>query len=180
VNVPNYSTTPGFLTVSYDGVNRRGIIQFATPITRDKLRIGVSDTVIDTASNALDGDANATAGGVLNFRFNILVGDASNDGSVNGGDLPFFAASFNRSVGHASFNPRANWNSDDSINGGDLPLFSANFNQSLPGAEPGSLSFPPPSLPLIDSSDEEELSAPLIDDYFSHFDEEDELLLFED
>jgi hypothetical protein len=146
VNVADYSTTPGFLTVSYDATNLRGVMQFASSITKDKLRIGVSDAIDDVASNALDGDANAAAGGILNFRFNILVGDANNDGSVNGGELP---------------------------------LFSANFNQSLPGAEQGELTFPMPLLPLIDSFDEEELYAPLIDDYFSQFDEEDELLPFE-
>jgi hypothetical protein len=168
------------LTVSYDAANLRGVIQFANPITKDKLRIGVSDAVTDVASIALDGDANAIAGGILHFRFNILVGDANNDGSVNGGDLPFFSNSFNKSVGAVGFNPRANWDSNDSVNGGDLPLFASNFNQSLPGAEPGSLTFPPPPPPLFEDGDVDESYAPLIDDYFSEFDEEEELLLFEE
>jgi hypothetical protein len=77
VNVADYSSNPGALTVTYDSLNRRGLIQLATSIAKDKLRVGVSDAVTDTAFNSLDGDANASPGGDLNFRFNSLVGDAS-------------------------------------------------------------------------------------------------------
>ena len=170
VNVADYS---GISTVTYDSLNMRGVIQLSTSIAKDKLRIGVSDAVKDTAMNALDGDSNTLAGGVLNFRFNVLIGDANNDGSVNGGDLPIFAASFNKSVGNVAYNSRADWNSDGSVNGGDLPLFSSNFNQSLPAAEPGSLNFPPPPPALIPESS---LAPPIdeVDEFFTQLDDEKE------
>ena len=180
VNVANYA---GFTTVTYDAANMRGFIQLSNSITKDKLRIGISDTVKDAAMNPLDGDSNGSAGGVLNFRFNVLVGDANNDGSVNGGDLPIFSGSFNKSVGNIAYNPRADWNVDGSVNGGDLPLFSSNFNQSLPAAEPGTFNFPPPPLLLATDSEQESSGAPpieSIDEFFLQLKSEDELNLSDD
>jgi hypothetical protein len=179
VNVADYSSIPDFLSVSYDSLNKRGVIQLSTSVLKDKLRIVVSDTVTDLAMNALDGDLNASAGGVFDFRFNVLVGDANHDGSVNGGDLPSFASSFNRSVGNLGYNPRADWNSDGSVNGGDLPAFANHFNQSLPLSEPDAWNIPPPLPPVPEL---EWMYAPLIeniDNLFSQLDEEDELLLLE-
>jgi len=165
-------------SVSYDSGNRLGLIQLTSPntITKDKVRVGVSDFVTDIALNKLDGDANASAGGVFDFRFNVLVGDFNNDGSVNGGDLPGFSGSFNKSIGNVAYSSRADWNSDGSVNGGDLPMFAASFNQSIPTAEPGALNFPLSPPPMIPDTE----MAPLIDAYFSQLDEEDELALFDD
>jgi FG-GAP repeat/RTX calcium-binding nonapeptide repeat (4 copies) len=173
VNVSDYSNTPGFLTVSYNATAMRGEISLASSIVKDKLRLGVSDAVTDVAMNSLDGDANASPGGDLDFRFNIIVGDANNDGSVNGGDLPFFGSSFNRSPSDPLYNARVDWNSDASVNGGDLPFFGSNFNQSLPTQEPATLNFPP-SLSRELTSEQVSMLAPwierddeeLIDDYF--------------
>jgi hypothetical protein len=113
----------------------------------------------------------------LDYRFNVLVGDSSGDGSVNGGDLSSFGAAFNASVGNARYNPRTDWNSDASVNGGDVPLFSANFNQSLPAGEPGSMPLPSqlfePLAPMVDwvfgseEEDEEEKWLPINDQQFS-------------
>ncbi len=139
VNLASYANL--ITSVVFNGLRTRGEIQLSSPITRDRFRIGVADTVTDTALNALDGDSNGSAGGPVNVVFGILVGDANRDGSVNGGDLPAFAAAFNTSVGFAGYNPNADWNSDASVNGGDLPLFATNFNQSLPSSMPGLLSF---------------------------------------
>ena len=130
--------------------------------------------------NALDGDSDTFAGGVLVFRFNVLVGDANNDGSVNGGDLPSFAASFNKSTGNAAYNSRADWNSDGSVNGGDLPLFANNFNKSLPASEPRALIFPP----LTALMELDVLYAPAIDEedtdkFFAQIETEEDLLNFE-
>ena len=139
VSVANYSNV--ISTVIYDQTNTRGEIRLSTPIGRDRVRIGVADTVTDIALNFLDGDSNGSPGGPVNLVFGVLVGDANGDGSVNGGDLPAFAQAFNLSAGGNGFNPRVDWNSDGSVNGGDLPLFALNFNQSLPATAPGALSF---------------------------------------
>jgi hypothetical protein len=197
VQVADYA---GISSVSYDAANRRGIIQLSSPISRDKLRLGVSSAVTDISGKALDGDANGTAGDALNFRFNVLVGDANGDGSVNGGDLPAFGVAFNTSAGNAIYNSRADWNSDGSVNGGDLPFFAANFNTSLPLGEPGPIGFASAtdSIPLASAVDfllsdflqpgteYEEVpitDEKMIDDYFDifvDFIEEDEFLSFDD
>jgi hypothetical protein len=179
VNVADYSGTPGFMTVSYDSALRRGVIQLSSVISRDKLRLGVSDMITDGSLKKLDGDANGSAGGALDFRFNILVGDGSHDGSVNGGDVPIFASSFNLSAGNASYNARADWNSDGSVNGGDLSFFATNFNRSLPSSEPGALDFPPTL--AVDEEDTEwnNLYASIIeeeesDEFFAEFESDEE------
>jgi hypothetical protein len=135
-NIATYVTT-----VSYDSNAMQGFVQLSTPISIDKLRVGVSQGVTDAVSNQLDGDNSGSAGGHFNLRFDVLVGDANSDGSVNGGDLTFFASAFNTSAGAQNYNSRADWNSDGSVNGGDLSFFGTNFNQSLPLSEPGQLNF---------------------------------------
>jgi hypothetical protein len=127
--------------------------------------------------NRLDGDTNHLAGGNFDLRFNVLVGDANNDGSVNGGDLPSFATSFNRIAGDVAYNSRADWNSDKSVNGGDLPLFASNFNQTLPGIEPAALNFI--AFALISDT---LLAPPIddIDDFFSRLESDEELMLIDD
>jgi choice-of-anchor B domain-containing protein len=164
----------GILTVTYDDVRRLGILQLASPIGRDKLRVGVNaNAVLDLAGNTLDGSGSGQPGSHFDFRFNVLIGDANGDGSVNGGDLPAFGASFNRSAGNIGYNSFADWDADGSVNGGDLPSFGSNFNQSLPANDPGPLNF-------YASVSEEPLwqqQAPSpfeTDDYFVYYDKEDD------
>jgi hypothetical protein len=170
------------MSVSYDAANMRGVIQLPSAVVRDKLRLGIFDAIASASLVPLDGDGNGTPGGILDFRFNVLVGDANNDGSVNGGDLPSFASAFNKSFGADGYNPRADWNADGSVNGGDLPFFAARFNQSLPSNEPGAINFLPFDIELDSESEassdpEWELLAPIVDAFFSELDEEDEFLL---
>jgi surface-anchored protein len=177
VNVADYASIS---TVGYDSMNHRGVIALSSNIIKDKLRIGVSDAVRDASpsQNLLDGDATGSAGGIFDFRFNVLIGDSSNEGSVNGGDLSIFAVAFNKSAGNAGYNSRADWNSDGSVNGGDLSFFASNFNQSLPSGNPGSLNFPPP--PILEADfDSNSVFAPLVDSFFRHLEDEDEFLLLE-
>ncbi len=155
-NVLDYAT---IATVSYDATNNRGIISLASPLASDKLRIGVSNLVADVAGGTL-------GGGVLDFSFNVLVGDADDDGNVNGGDLSAFAGAFNQSAGGANYNPRADWNADGEVNGADLTFFATQFNQSLPASNPPPLDFGPSTL------SSRRLAAPPVDKYFSGFDDE--------
>jgi hypothetical protein len=174
VEVPDYAAN---LTVSYDGDRRLGIISLSNATTiRERFRIGISDAVTDLAANTLDGDSNDIAGGAFDLQFNVLVGDANNDGSVNGGDLPFFAASFNKSVGSPEYDARADWNVDRSVNGGDLSFFAANFNKSLPANGPGEFSFEDEVTEDTELSDSVDLIDE-VDQYFSSLvDEEEEWL----
>jgi hypothetical protein len=87
VNVANYSTL-----FSYDAASFTAKLQLTgnAKIGPDKLVVHVNDTAKDAAGNALDGEwnngvstypaGNGTAGGDFNFRFNVLPGDAHQDG----------------------------------------------------------------------------------------------------
>lgn len=156
-NVASFSNS---IRTAYDSVNRRGVISISAGITNDKLRLGVNDSLTDRDGNEL----NVGAAAAFDLRFNILVGDADSSGSVNGGDLPIFATSFNTSAGaSATYNPRADWDSSSSVNGGDLPLFGSQFNQSLPPAEPPQLNFDLPAT----------TTQPAVDLYFGGYEDEE-------
>jgi hypothetical protein len=178
-NVADYS---GMMTVSYDSLNMRGVIEFSESILNDNLRIGLSNSITDMAMNSLESDQNQSTGTILDFRFNVSIGDASNDGSVNGGDLPSFAAAFNSSIGSPRYNARADWNADGTVNGGDLPLYALWFNRS-PLQEPMALDFSSPEQPVTDSEESESMIAPIaevVDTYFSEWDAEEESFLLEE
>ncbi len=139
----NQADFGGSMRVSYDAVNHRGMIQLGGAVTREKLRLGVSSVITDSSGNALDGDDNGSAGGLLEMRFDAFAGDANGDGTINFGDFSAFIASFNRSAASSElYDSAADWNADGSVNGGDLASLAANFNQSLPQAEPGDLNLP--------------------------------------
>lgn len=124
-------------TVSYDAVTFVATIELASPLTFSKLRLAVADTVTDMTGNALDGDDSGAAGGIFNFRFDVMPGDANGDDRVNGSDLTPFSLAFNSQIGQPNYNPRANWNGDQRVNGADLSVFSAFFNRQLDSlAEP--------------------------------------------
>ncbi len=123
-------------SLDYDPVNWLVTLSLPAGLPFSKLRLAAAESIVDLAGNALDG-------GVFDFRFDVLPGDANGDGRVNGADLTPFGASFNAQVNSPTFNPRANWNGDDRVNGTDLTIFSSMFNQrvetlSEPGAPFGS------------------------------------------
>ncbi len=155
-NVLDYAS---IASVSYDATNNRGVISLTSPLMNDKLRLGISGLVTDAVGNSL-------SGGTLDFRFNVLVGDASDDGNVNGGDLSAFAGSFNNSAGQLNYNSRADWNSDGQVNGADLTFFAGQFNASLPASNPPPLNFGPGAL------SSRRLAAPPVDKFFSNFDDD--------
>jgi len=132
-------------SLSYDSGNMRGLVQLSRSISRDKLRIGLSDSITDGNQTKLDGDQDGNAGGSFDLRFNILVGDSNGNGSVNGGDLTIFGRALNKTSGEDGYDPLADWNADGVVSSepdNDLGLFKAGFNRSLPAREPSPLGFP--------------------------------------
>ncbi len=126
------------VSVSYDPVTFMATVELSTPLSFNKFRLSIADSLTDTIGNPLDGDLAGGAGGIFNFRFDVLPGDANGDGRVNGADLTPFSAAFNSQVGQANFAPFANWNGDIRVNGADLAVFSAFFNQRIDSlSDPG-------------------------------------------
>ncbi len=130
-------------TVSFNPTSFIATLDFASPLVFSKLRLAAADTLVDIAGNGLDGDASGAAGGVFNFRFDVVPGDASGDGSVTAlRDLAAYRAAFNTQAGQANFNPRADWSGNGAISAlGELAVYRANFNANI-----GSL--PEPAAPF--------------------------------
>jgi hypothetical protein len=89
VNVANYGGT-----VSYNAATFTATLLLPTSIGADKVVLHVNDTVEDTSGNNLDGEwtngtsnfpsGNGTEGADFNFRFNVLPGDATRNGTLTG------------------------------------------------------------------------------------------------
>ena len=122
-----------------------------------------SDPIRDAAGYRLDGEwinpastgdsgtsafpsGNGVAGGDFHFRFNVLPGDATQDGSVNAADLNQVLANYNGTG--------MNWSQGDVTGDGavgfaDLNKVLTNYNLGLPSGTPAAAAFPA-SVPLVD------------------------------
>ena len=124
-----------------------------TFLNTDKLMLELNadgtDPIHDFAGKRLDGDwtnptsttdtgtstypsGDGTAGGDFLFRFNVLPGDASGDGTVNGSDLATLGQHWKQSGGSA----QGDFNGDGTVDASDLALLGLNWRTSLPSTEP--------------------------------------------
>ena len=88
---------------------------------------------------------NGTTGGNFNFRFNVLPGDANQDGLVNISDLTALASHWQQtSQGFLS----TDMNNDGQVNISDLTMLASNWQKSLPTGTPAPGSFPA-AVPLV-------------------------------
>lgn len=124
--------------LTYDPTSLIATLALESPLAFSKVRLAVSDQVVDTAGNPLDGDKDGVAGGIVNFRFDIMPGDATGDGRTDSDDLTPFSQAFNTRAQMESFISTADWNADGRVNGADLIIFSLYFDQDLTSlSEPG-------------------------------------------
>jgi hypothetical protein len=137
VNVASYSIT-GF---SYNSVTHTGTWTVAGSIGTDRLHVDLKSTgasaVTDAIGTGLDGEwtdgtssypsGNGTAGGDFNFHFNVLPGDVTQNGIVNGLDINLIATNWlhvGRVMGDS--------NGDDIINGLDINTIATHWLAKLP------------------------------------------------
>ncbi|WP_436714749.1 integrin alpha [Roseiconus lacunae] len=132
-------------TVQYgvDGPNV-GTITLSQPILRDSLLLQIRDAVTDAAGNALDGEwtddvsnqsGNGTAGGDLNFRFNVLFGDADGDGFVGTPDIGIVFAALGTSPSDV-ISSRVDIDADQFIGTPDIGLVFSRLGTGTPAAPP--------------------------------------------
>jgi hypothetical protein len=86
---------------------------------------------IATGGQALDGDANGTAGGDLRFALHRLFGDASGNGTVDLADLSAFRSTFNAGTGSPTYLDFLDADGNGVIDLADLGHFRTRFNQTL-------------------------------------------------
>ncbi len=142
VSVPVYA----YSNFSYDAATFTATWTLSAPIDTDKLELSLSQAVRGVTDGlALDGEwdnpadaadpssdtfpsGDGAAGGDFVFRFNVLPGDATGDGIVNGLDL----LSWQSNLFEAGFVLPSDFNLDGTVNGNDLLVWQSNLFNTLP------------------------------------------------
>ena len=153
VTTTTYNVSAG--TFAYDAGNFTATWTLPQAIGADKLMIRLNadgaSPIQDAATNRLDGEwtnpasttqpssdtypsGNGSAGGNFLFRFNVLPGDATQDGYADSNDLAKVLANYNQLVGMTW--AQGDFNGDAAVDSNDLAVLLANYNQSLPALEP--------------------------------------------
>lgn len=141
----------GVMTVSYDPLTFTAILELPGALGVDELRLTINETLIDVMGNLIDGDAQAGAGGVFDFRFDVLPADADGDGVVDGDDLTVHSAAAGTQTGDASYDAFADWNADGNVDSSDLSLHSTYSGTDLTTVvDPRELD---PDTPIPDAND---------------------------
>ena len=142
VNTAQYSPN-GF---SYNASTNTAIWTLPASIGADRLTLNLdghsAGGVHDQAGNLLDGDwtngtsvypsGNGAAGGDFNFAFNVLPGDANQDGIVNGQDIAQVASHWLQSGVETG-----DTNGDAVVNGQDIAAIASHWLATLPAAGGG-------------------------------------------
>ena len=158
VNVPSYNVSGG--TFSYDPGTFTATWTLPQPIEADKLMLALnadgSNPIEDAAGDPLDGEwtnptsttavgtstypsGNGVAGGDFDFRFNVLPGDATQDGVVGPADLSRLLTNYGKTDvtwSHGDFT------GDGIVGPADLSQLLTNYGQSLPSSDPVAGTFP--------------------------------------
>jgi hypothetical protein len=159
VNTPAYNVSGG--TFSYNSSTFTATWTLPQAIGPDKLLLQLnadgSDPIEDSTGSRLDGEwtnpttttdtgtsaypsGNGTAGGNFSFRFNVLPGDANQDGSANFSDLSRLLANYGKSTGESW--GQGDFTGDGAVNFSDLSELLADYGQRLPSGEPTPGTFP--------------------------------------
>ncbi len=154
VNTSAYNVSGG--TFRYDATTFTATWTLAQSIGPDKLLLALnadgSNPIEDAAGNRLDGEwmnpastadtsgsvypsGNGTAGGNFDFRFNVLPGDANQDGVVNISDLTALSSQWQQ-TGQGSLS--ADFNGDGRVDIGDLVGLASSWQATLPSGQPPS------------------------------------------
>jgi hypothetical protein len=158
VNTAAYNVSDG--TFSYNPSTFTATWTLPQSIGPDKLMLALnadgSNPIEDAAGNRLDGEwtnpastsdsggsiypsGNGVAGGNFDFRFNVLPGDANQDGSVNFADLNKVLTNYNLTGMSWS---QGDVTGDGAVNFSDLNVVLTYYNLSLPSGSPAAGAFP--------------------------------------
>jgi len=164
VNVPSYTVSSG--TFTYDPSTFTATWTLPQPIGPDKLMLALnadgSDPIEDAAGDRLDGEwtnptspadtggstypsGDGVAGGNFDFRFNVLPGDATQDGTVNVADMNKVLTNVNSTGMSWS---QGDVTGDGAVDVSDLNVVLTNYNQSLPSGTPATGAFPAADLSM--------------------------------
>jgi methionine-rich copper-binding protein CopC len=132
---------------SYDNGTRTAQWTFAAPLTADKYLLDIrSAAVANTLGTPLDGEwttgtssfpsGDGTSGGDFNFRFNLLPGDADQNGVITGMDGNGVRLRLLQDTTAANYSPLFDLNGDGVITGQDGAIVRSQLLQQLPSDDP--------------------------------------------
>ncbi len=160
-DLPDGTPGDGFV---YDPNTFTATWTLAQPIAIDKLFLALnadgSSPIEDTAGNRLDGEwtnptstaqsgtstypsGDGTGGGNFLFRFNVLSGDASQDGTVGLADLNTVLSNYGKS---GMTWTQGDFTGDEVVGLADLNNVLTDYGKTLPSGEPTAGSFPADAL----------------------------------
>jgi hypothetical protein len=149
MNRPNYV----FSGFGYDPATFTATWTVNTPISVDKLRLTLGDSVTSQSGTPLDGDVgaaypsgNGSAGGDFTLRFDVLPGDVSQNRVVDGNDFQAIVQAAQNGAAHAAYRPLRDLDGNGAINVLDLHSQLSRQGTTLPAGNPPS-SPPAPSAP---------------------------------
>lgn len=134
-------------TFAYDSSTRMATLTLDAAMDCDKLLLVIDDTVTDVDGNALDGEwenevstvsGDGGAGGHLQFRLNVLPGDATDSGNVVAADVSVLASAFGAFAGGGDdqYSAFTDFDGSGNVVAADVSLMASRFGEFLPSADP--------------------------------------------
>lgn len=146
-------TAYAFSDFSYDPNTRTAVWTLAAPLAKDKLLLDLDgdgiDPVADSSENILDGEwttgsstydsGDGTAGGDFEFRFNVLPGDASQDGLINYTDSYLVLAARGKQAGTTGYSIFRDIDGDGVVTTDDWYDVYFSIGHTLPTGDPAGM-----------------------------------------
>lgn len=141
-----------FSDFSYDSINFVATWTLAAPLAKDKYFIDLNSDGLAPVENIygqdLDGDGYGGYGGDGNdyeLRFDVLPGDANQDGTVSQLDWDAVDALDGKTTVDVEYDPFMDLDGYGGIDSGDTDIVDAHYGGALPGGDPEGVSNDAPS-----------------------------------
>ena len=120
------------LNFSYNPETSTAVWTLSKPLAADTVSVQVHDAVGDLARNALDGDTDTRAGGSFVYQFQVLPGDANQDGQVDRSDIIRAMTQSSRELGDAGYSFTSDIDGNGVIDSVVLAAIGAQTGTALP------------------------------------------------
>jgi hypothetical protein len=177
IHVSDYGAAVGFVPGSfrYDNVHFVASWKFQQPIGADRLVLRLSGQpggISDAAGRLLDGQrqngvrrgnsGDGLPGGDFEFRFDVLPGDGSQDGTLQLDDALGLRAHLFKRLPDPKYAPQFDFDGDGAVGVQDVLTFYDSLGHELPAAEP---QLPPHPAVLLGTPGDDVLSVTAIGDH---------------
>jgi len=126
---------------SYDDTTFTASWQLAAPFATDAITLGLAAGIVDDSGNQLDGDWTAgqafpsgdgNSGGAFGYSVGVLVGDGSQDGTVDIRDLQQLRAAILSDAGSPEYDLLVDFDGSGTVDIRDVQLFRTQIGTELP------------------------------------------------